>query len=142
LNFHTGRNSFGALLSPGKPTTEVPPSSPDGLWRGAYTCTAVSSTASLRNFALDLNLKLADGISTGGGFPESYVNARTLNIEVSVNPPNVTVTRTYMTNTGNSPVQKSSLQGQFDGASIRANGKQQFGGGLVYDCTLTLTRVH
>jgi serine/threonine protein kinase/peptidoglycan hydrolase-like protein with peptidoglycan-binding domain len=70
--------------------------SPDGLWRGTYACTAVSSAARLPKFTLDLNLKLVNGTSSGGGFLESEANARTLNIEVSVSPPNATVTRTYM----------------------------------------------
>jgi hypothetical protein len=138
LTFLIEQRPFRVALNRGTATPQAP-LSPDGLWRGTYTCTAVSA-APLPNFTLDLDLKLANGISTGGGFPESHVNARTLNIEVSVNPPNVTVTRTYMTNTGNSPVQRGSLPGQFDGTSIRASGRQ-FVGSVAYDCTLTLARV-
>jgi hypothetical protein len=42
-------------------------SSPDGLWRGTYSCTAVSSNTSPQSYTLDLQLKLANGTSSGGG---------------------------------------------------------------------------
>ena len=142
------RSGGGASPAAAQPSVAAaapagPSASPDGPWRGTYACTAVGSAAKLPSFTLDLNLKLANGISSGGGFRESYGNARTLNIEVSVNPPNVTVTRTYMMATGNSPPQRGSLQGQFDGTSIRASGRQFVGTGtdVTYDCTLALTRV-
>jgi hypothetical protein len=143
LTFHINKDQFAVVLNRGAAVPQAPPS-PDGLWRGTYACTAVSSTAPLPSFTLDLNLKLANGISSGGGFLESYATGRTLNIEVSVNPPSVTVTRTYMSSTGNSPPQRSSLQGQFDGTSIRASGRQFAGpmtSSIAYDCTVSLTRV-
>ena len=76
LFFSTGRNSFTALLSRGAVASSSL-QSPDGLWRGTYACSAVSSTAPLPNFTLDLNLRLTNGISAGGGFLESGTNART-----------------------------------------------------------------
>ena len=67
-----------------------------------------------------------------------------MDISVSVNPPSVTVTRTYLLLNG--PPAKNSLTGQFDGTSIRASGRYDStsggytSGGSPYDCTLTLTR--
>jgi peptidoglycan hydrolase-like protein with peptidoglycan-binding domain len=118
--------------------------SPDGLWRGSYACTAVSSTATLPKYSIDLNLKIANGLSSGGGVRESKDTARTLNIEVSVNPPSVNVTRTYMLGVGsssNNPTRRVAMLGQYDGTSIRASGRLQADGSMPYDCTLTLVRV-
>jgi serine/threonine protein kinase/peptidoglycan hydrolase-like protein with peptidoglycan-binding domain len=136
------RGDFTATLSRGSQAVSAGPAlpSPDGLWRGTYACTVVSGTGTLPSFALDLNLKLVNGISSGGGFTESGTTARTLNIEVAVNPPKVTVTRFYMLGTGNAPVQRQSISGQFDGTSIHASGRQ-FQGNGTYECTLALTRV-
>src|SRR5262249_37581052 len=93
------RGDFTVTLTEGSQTAAagspaVP--SPDGLWHGTYACTAVSSAAKLPKFSIDLNLRIANGISSGGGVSGSSDNAGTLNIEVSVSPPNVTITRTYL----------------------------------------------
>src|SRR5262249_11697902 len=98
--------------------------SPDGMWRGTYACAAVSSTAPRQNFILALNLQIANGISSGGGFPGIRENAGTLNIGVTVDPPKVTVTRTYIATWGTA--RRTSMPGQYDGASIRASSRQQF----------------
>jgi hypothetical protein len=125
-------------------STAAPLASLDGLWRGTYACTAVGG-GTLPNYTLDLKLTLAKGTSSGGGFLPSSSNDHTMNIEVSVDPPNVTVTRTSSTGGTNPAPARSLLRGQFDGTSIRASGRQatslrQASGG-VYDCVLTLTRV-
>jgi hypothetical protein len=67
-----------------------------------------------------------------------------MNIEVSVDPSNVTVTHTSLTGGTNPAPAKKLFRGQFDGTSIRASGRQaadsRVAGGTAYDCTLTLTR--
>jgi hypothetical protein len=129
-----------AAVAPAGPST-----SPDGLWRGTYACTAVSSNTSPQSYTLDLKLSLANGISSGGGVIPTSSNDRTMEIRVSVNPPNVTVTRTSLTGTTNPAPQRNSFPGQFDGTSIRASGRTGIGSvasvsAAAYDCTLTLTR--
>jgi serine/threonine protein kinase len=124
-------------------STAAPLASLDGLWRGTYACTAVGG-GNLPNYTLDLNLTLAKGTSSGGGVLPGPSNDYTLNIEVSVDAPHVTVTRTSSAGGTNPIVMRSSMRGQFDGTSIRASGRQtihrQASGGL-YDCVLTLSRV-
>ena len=117
-----------------------PSASPDGLWRGTYSCTAVSSNTSPQSYTLDLQLKLANGTSSGGGVFPNASNNRTMDIHVSVSPPSVTVTRTSLLPGG--PRTQNSLTGQFDGTSIRASGRYGTESlyGATYDCTLTLTR--
>jgi serine/threonine protein kinase/peptidoglycan hydrolase-like protein with peptidoglycan-binding domain len=118
--------------------------SPDGLWRGTYACTAVSSNTSPQSYTLDLQLKIANGTSSGGGVLPNASNNRTMDIHVSVSPPSVTVTRTSLVGGNNGPSTKNSLTGQFDGTSIRASGRYGVGNtnfSNAYDCTLTLNRV-
>jgi len=115
------------------------PASPDGLWRGTYACTAVGGT---RSYTIDLNLTLAKGTSSGGGVLPSVSNDYTMNIEVSVDPPHVTITRTAHSGGTNPASVRSSLRGQFDGNSIRASGRQttnvsQRGD---HECVVTLSR--
>ncbi|MFO1158778.1 MAG: protein kinase [Reyranellaceae bacterium] len=117
--------------------------SPDGLWRGTYACTAASSTASPHSFSIDLALKLTNGVSAGGGVLPNSSNDRTVEIQVSVEPSNVTVTRRSLTNTTNPALARSSIVGRFDGNSIRASGRSggsNPGADVAYDCILTLAR--
>jgi serine/threonine protein kinase len=148
LFFSTGRNSFNALLSRGVAAPSSPPS-PDGLWRGTYACSAETRTRDGLSFSLDVSLKIANGVSSGGGILPNVSNDRTMNIEVSVDPPNVTVTRTFLgggwrANHTNPSSARSSMRGQFDGTSIRASGKHSSAStthSVTLDCTLMLTRV-
>jgi hypothetical protein len=120
-----------------------PSASPDGLWRGTYACTSAGRSPS---YTLDLKLRIANGTSSGGGVLPTSSNDRSMDISVSVNPPSVTVTRTFLLPGTNPPPAKNSLTGQFDGTSIRASGRYDSAsggyasGGSAYDCTLTLTR--
>ena len=127
------------------PPTASPPavvsssSSPDGLWRGTYACTAVSTT-SPRSYTLDLKLRLANGTSSGGGVLPDASNDRTMDIHVSVSPRIVTVTHSSLQPGTNPASVRTSFPGQFDGTSIRSSGSYETRNG-VYNCTLTLNRV-
>lgn len=136
LTFRNSMRSFTVTLSPGGPASPAL-ASPDGQWRGTFECT--SNSAATPTYTLNLDLRLTNGVSSGGGFLESARNNRTLNIDVSVNPPNVTVVRTYLIGAGNAPTGRFSFPGQYDGTSIRASGRQS-DGGRNHDCTLSLTR--
>jgi hypothetical protein len=144
LHFWAATGGFSMLLTPGGrgslDTASPTPPSPDGLWRGTYACTAASSTASPQSYTLDLKLRIANGTSSGGGVLPDSSNNRTMDIYVSVNPPSVSVTRTWYAAGTNTPPQRNSLPGQFDGTSIRASGRDGIGS-AAYDCTLTLARV-
>ena len=140
LDFRADRGAFTVLLEPGGQTSPAALPSPDGLWRGTYACTSVTGHASPQSYTLDLQLKLANGTSSGGGVLPNASNNRTMDIHVSVSPPSVTVTRTSLLPNG--PPTKNSLTGQFDGTSIRASGRYGIESlyAATYDCTLTLTR--
>jgi hypothetical protein len=116
----------------------APPStaSPDGLWRGTYTCDGQPGPpgGGAINFTIDLALRIKDGTSSGGGFSASYANGQTVEIGVSINSTNVTVTRAYL---GGASVMRTTMSGQFDGNSIRANGMESNTRRL---CALALTR--
>jgi hypothetical protein len=142
------RSGGGASPAAAQPSAATaapagPSASPDGLWRGTYACT---STGGSPSYTLDLKLRIANGTSSGGGVLPNPSNNRTMDIHVSVNPPSVTVTRTYLPPGTNPPPAKNSLIGQFDGTSIRASGRYEgvsggyTSGGSPYDCTLALTR--
>src|SRR5262249_59645145 len=62
-------------------------SSPDGMWRGTYACSAISSNVPVPEFTLNLNLQIANGISSGGGVSGRRENALTFYIDVTVNHP-------------------------------------------------------
>jgi hypothetical protein len=137
------RSGGGASPVAAQPTPAGPSASPDGLWSGTYACTSAGGSPS---YTLDLKLRIANGTSSGGGVLPNASNNRTMDIHVSVNPPSVTVTRTYLPPGTNPPPAKNSLTGQFDGTSIRASGRYDSpsggytSGGSPHDCTLTLTR--
>jgi len=145
LVFQIGPRQVPMLMTPGGGSAP-PLSSPDGPWRGTYACSRDGGRQG-STFSLDLNLQMVNGTSSGGGVLPNSSNGRTTSIEVSVDPPKVTVTRTYLggdwaTNQTAPAPTRSSMSGHFDGTSIRASGRHGVGSrGVVLDCTMTLTRM-
>ena len=123
LAFQTAKGAFSVSLTRGGGASPSS-TSPDGLWRGTYTCGEGGGQWSGPGgpFTIDLTLKLDGSTSSGGGSNPSIANGRTTNVEVSVSQKTVTVGRSWMGMNQHS--QKSFLNGQLDGNTIRASGKE------------------
>ena len=109
--------------------------SPDGPWRGTYSCSAAigSSGSQSSAFAFDLDLRLVNGSGAWKGTPQES-NGTTLGVHVRVDSSTATVTRSFAGpnfTVGN----QATLVGSYDGTRIQAADREQF-----RDCTFVLTR--
>jgi hypothetical protein len=115
--------------------------SPDGLWRGTFSCSAVSSNTSPARYTIDLDLRIENGAGRVWGLINS-ANDRTIGIRVIVEGNSVTVTRTGLGRDVQPTVvpNDNSINGRFDGTTIRASGRYTNAQNGTYDCSLTLNR--
>lgn len=142
LFLSTGRSTFRALLSRGAAASASLPS-PDGLWRGTYSCGAVigSRGSVVSSFTLDLTMQL---VNRSASWKPSYAvsgKGGTLEIRVSVDSTTASVTR-FLAEGGADNIsslgKRSTLSGQYDGNTIRATGRETAAG--YRECVLALTR--
>jgi hypothetical protein len=109
--------------------------SPDGLWRGTYTCSAGSPSALARlPFTLDFEMRMASGSGTWKTNAYHTVNGHTLDVAVSVERDVVTFTRVFLDAAKTS---RAILTGRYDGSTISASGMER---NAERQCTLTLRR--
>ena len=106
--------------------------SPDGPWRGTYACGPGAATS---GWAFTLRLEMVINNRSGSiSVKPSDSNGQTMDLQVSVRPPGVTVTRTVVAGSA----RESTLSGTFDGNSIHASGIES--GAARRTCTIALTR--
>lgn len=135
LTLTTQRSSFRAYLRPGGPLASSALMSPDGLWRGTYSCT--SPAAAVPIVSLDIELHLTNGSGTWRNPTiASYGRGMTFDIQVSVAQDAVTVTRTFVNTSQVSG--RETLRGHYSGNAIVAERKEN---SFQRECRLTLTRV-
>jgi class 3 adenylate cyclase/peptidoglycan hydrolase-like protein with peptidoglycan-binding domain len=148
LSFRSARQSFIARLaakpspvaaalpvvatSPAAATPSV--ASPDGLWRGAYTCGAASNLAP--PFTIPLELRVSNGSAIWKGTRSWTVTvAGTLEIRLVVSGNSVSVTRSF----GLGQYNQGTLSGHYDGVSISAAGRER--GVSSRECSVSLSRL-
>jgi hypothetical protein len=112
--------------------------SPDGLWRGTYSCSAAigSSVSTSPSFTLGLEVRLADGSGSWRPSPQGP-RGNTLEIQISISTGSVTVTR-FFAGPNFSANNRASLSGSYAGDQISGSGREI--GPDSRDCTLALTR--
>ena len=127
-----GASGVAALGPPALP-------SPDGLWRGTFSCErAIGSYGSeTGGFSTTLEMRLTNGSGTWKSPSGSVANGGTVEVNVSVGPSSVNVERVYYPPGAFRGV-RSSLSGQYDGNAILMTGREVEAGGR--ECTMTLTR--
>jgi len=139
LAFQAERTRFRMALEPGgaSPASASPLASPDGLWRGSYSCNAVA--AAVPAFSLDLELQLTNGSGTWRNrFAAMGTSGGTFDIHVSIDQDAVNVTRSFVDNLRTTVSGRATLRGHYSGNSIRATGREE---NSVRECNLSLTRV-
>ena len=110
--------------------------SPDGLWRGTFKCdAAVGGTAYSPEFAVPIEMHLADGKGTWKNSSPNAGNGYTQEMRISVEGNQVQLSRFQITNVGSAP---GSISGTYDGNTIAAAGREKTVGNR--QCTLTLRR--
>jgi len=139
LWFRTGRGFVRATLRPGGSATATPLASPDGLWRGSFSCgTAIGGNLDSRSspFTLPVEVRLSNGEALWRRSGSSSADGGTTGLSLSVKGNTAIVTRSFSGGGGSQT--QATLSGEYDGNRISAAGKEQAVG--YRDCTLTLTR--
>ena len=137
LNVTNGHNSVLLRLRAGDRASYSLPS-PDGLWRGTYSCSAAigSNQSTTPAFSFNVEVRLLSGAGSWTRIPGSDPSGTTA-IHIWVGSADARLTRDYFPGVGNSPAQ-TTLPGTYDGNTIRATGRETGSG--ARECTLTLTK--
>jgi hypothetical protein len=122
--------------SPAATSTATLPS-PDGLWRGTYSCNApIGSGTAAGPFAFDLEIRLVNGTGTWKSASPAAANGSTFAVTVSVNSMTATVARSRADSAGLGST--ANIAGQYDGNTIRAAGWEAAAN--PRECTLVMRR--
>jgi len=140
LSFFSDRGArIDTVLTPGAAAS---PSllSPDGLWRGTYSCTAAigSNPSMTPPFTINFDVLLANGTGYWKASDASPANGNTLQINVSVDSSGVKLTRFASGVIGTQLAAPNIMAGQYDGNAIRGNGRESGPG--VRECVLAMKR--
>jgi serine/threonine protein kinase/peptidoglycan hydrolase-like protein with peptidoglycan-binding domain len=138
LTLAADRGRLAVLLRPGGASSPALPS-PDGPWRGTFSCPQGSgnkTTDSQAAFTLDLDVRLTNGSGTWKASGPGGNNGNTFEIRVAVDASAVTAVRFFIFKL--SPGGQQTLSGEYDGNAIRATGMEPWSTGRP--CTMTLTR--
>jgi len=133
LGFHSDRGMVRAVLNPGSSASAAPLPSPDGYWRGTYSCKSPAIT--LAAFSLDIDLLLTNGSGTWRNPRISAPGGPIFDIHVSIDQNAVTVTRTFVA--GSNVGRRDRLRGHYSGNTITAATREE---STQRECSLTLTR--
>ncbi len=125
------------MIAAGSATAPAPPS-PDGLWRGTYSCDAGVGGSNAGPFAFNVEVRLLNGSGSVRPLDSSISLSSTLELRVKVEGSRVVVTRFFAGGGAGVSGKSGDLMGQFDGQVLRAEGREQGSGRR--DCTLSLER--
>jgi hypothetical protein len=139
LEFRTDQREFAVVLHPGGAMPKGAPS-PDGLWRGTYSCDAGPSLGVTdKEFRINLELRLSNGSGSWRSASPTMDNGYSFEVSVAVQGNVVNAMRSYVrSNQATGVGGRGLMTGQFEDDVISVTGTEL---NPARQCRLTLTRV-